>query len=95
MTEEVIIEALKGQYPRDLRKQIVKNIVSNEENDDSLALENSYKMLNQIFSYIIAELKWKIAVNSNRWDETPLNIMSQVFPKIETTKWFDEQKIKI
>ncbi len=45
--------------------------------------------------YIIGELSWKISPSTKSWDDTPLKIMSEVFPKIETTQWFQDQKINI
>lgn len=93
--QEKIINAIKEQYSRDLRKQVVKTILQNEKANDKEALESSYKTLNQIFSYIISELKWSIANNSNSWDDTPLKIIKEAFPKIETTQWFKEQELNI
>ncbi len=93
--KQEIIDAIKSQYSRDLRKQMVRNILKNEQNSDKEALEASSKILSQIFSYVISELQWEIAEHTAKWDETPLEIMKQAFPKIETTKWFDEQQLKI
>ena len=66
-----------------------------EKNNDKEALESSYKVINQIFTYIISELGWSISQNTNDWDDTPLKIMSEVFPKIETTKWFKDQQLSV
>ena len=93
--QEEIIARLKEQYTRDLRKQIVKSILKNEKTNDKLTLENSYKIINQIFAYIISESKWKMSPNSGTWDDTPLKIMSEVFPKIETTEWYKGQVLSI
>ena len=93
MKDQDIIDALKAQYNRDLRKQIVKNILTHEKSSDKEAIKSSYSILNQIFSYVISELNWSIANHSSKWDDTPLQIMSQVFPKLETTKWFSEQHL--
>ncbi|EDZ62741.1 hypothetical protein SMGD1_2833 [Sulfurimonas gotlandica GD1] len=92
---EQIIDALKEQYPRDLRKQVVKSILRNEKSDDKEALKSSYNILNKIFSYIMSELNWSISNNTNDWDETPLKILIEVFPKIETTKWFKDQQLSV
>ncbi len=51
--------------------------------------------MKQIFSYVIAQLNWEIADHTSKWDDTPLKIMSLAFPKIETTKWFSQQKLNI
>jgi len=93
--QQKIIDTLKEQYTRDLRKQVVKNILKHEKSDDKEAIESSYKILNQIFSYIIGELNWTIAGNTNKWDDTPLKIIKEVFPKVETTKWFKEQQLSV
>ena len=93
--KEEIITTLKENYNRDLRKQVVKSILQSEKDDDKESSESSYKVVNQIFAYVISELKWSIPDNSNTWDDTPLQIMSEVFPKIETTKWFTEQQISV
>ena len=90
-----LINTIKEQYTRDLRKKLVKSIVTNEKNSDKVALQSSYNIINQIFSYIIGELKWSIPKNTTNWDNTPLEIMSEVFPKIETTEWYKEQKLAV
>jgi len=93
MQNQIIIDALKSQYNRDLRKQIVKNVLLHEKNSDSESIKSSYKILDQLFSYVISELNWSIADNSTKWDDAPLKIMSQVFPKIENTKWFSDKQL--
>ena len=93
--QEEIITTLKENYNRDLRKQVVRSILQSEKNNDQEGSESSYKVINQIFTYVISELKWRISDNSNSWDDTPLKIMSEVFPKIETTKWFAEQQLSV
>jgi len=93
--DKEIIATLKEQYNRDLRKQVVRSILNSEKSDDKEVWESSYKIINQIFTYVISELKWSIPQNNNDWDDTPLKIMCEVFPKIETTKWFQEQQISV
>ena len=90
-----IIDTLKEQYSRDLRKQVVKTILKNEKSNDKAAMDSSYKIINQIFSYVISELGWSISENTNSWDDSPLKIISEVFPKIETTKWFKDQQLLV
>ncbi|WP_455755945.1 hypothetical protein [Sulfurimonas sp.] len=90
-----IVNTIKERYSRDLRKGVVKNILQHEKNDDKEAQEASYKMIDQIFSYIISELSWRLSENSNAWDDTPLKIISEAFPKIETTKWFKDKQLVI
>ena len=93
--QEKITEAIKEKYSRDLRKQVVKTMLKNEKSSNKKDLESSYNIINQIFSYIISELNWRIAQNTNVWDDTPLQILSEVFPKIETTAWFKNQQISL
>ena len=87
MKKAEIIQTLKDNYNRDLRKQVVKTILADENEKD----KPDYKIINQIFSYVLKELNWKMADNNKEWDNTPLDIMEEVFPKLESTKWFEEQ----
>jgi hypothetical protein len=87
MKKETIIQILKDNYSRDLRKEVVKNIQFNEKQSET----PDYKIINQIFSYVLKELSWKMAENTKEWDNTPLNIMEETFPILESTKWFEEQ----
>ncbi len=82
-----IIQTLKDTYSRDLRKQVVKTILANE-NEQNTA---DNKIIDEIFSYVLNELNWKLPEKSEEWDYTPLDIMEETFPKIETTKWFEVQ----
>jgi hypothetical protein len=91
MKKETIIQTLKDNYSRDLRKQVVKTLLANEKESNT----PNYKIVNQIFSYVLRELDWKMAENTEKWDNTPLNIMEEVFPKITTTKWFQEQLLTV
>jgi len=90
MNKNEIIETLKSQYNRDLRKQIVRSLLDAEKEKDT---DKQYKLMNQIFSYVLAELGWTMAKNAQNWDSTPLEVMTEVFPKITTSKWFMEQKL--
>ncbi len=87
MKKEKIIQTLKENYNRDLRKQVVKTI-QQQENEQN---EVDYRIINQILSYVLKELNWDMASNTKEWDSTPLDIMEESFPKIEKTKWFQEQ----
>jgi len=87
--KQEIIQQLKDTYNRDLRKQIVKTILANETVNHS----PDYKIINQIFSYVLKELNWKLVDNTENWDNTPLEIMKDSFPKITNTTWFQEQKL--
>ena len=93
--EQKIIDSLKEQYTRELRKQVVKAILRDEKNSDKEDLKSTYNVINQIFAYIIGELNWTISQDSNTWDDTPLKIISEVFPKLETTKWFKDQQLSV
>ena len=87
MKKETIIQTLKDNYNRDLRKQVVKTIISNEKQSE----KPDYNIINQIFSYVLKELEWKMAENTKEWDNTPLDIMEEAFPKLESTKWYEDQ----
>lgn len=89
MKKTEIIETLKAHYDRETRKKLVKSILQNEKQED----ETDYKIINQIFSYILKELNWNMSANAKEWDNTPLEIMDEVFPQIESTKWYQEQHI--
>ena len=82
-----IIETLKTHYNRDLRKQVVKTLQKDEKETN----KPNYQIINQIFAYVQKELGWKLPENSKDWDYTPLDIMKEVFPHIESTKWYDMQ----
>ena len=90
MNKNEIIETLKAQYNRDLRKQLVRTLLDAEKTDNTL---KQYKLMNQIFSYVLSQLGWTMAANTESWDPTPLEVMDEVFPKISTSKWFMEQKL--
>lgn len=95
MTQEEIIESIKEQYNRDLRKQLVKSLLEHEKNRDQAALRSGYQIINQIFSYVLSELGWTITDNASKWDTTPLDIMRASFPKLETTQWFAQQQLNV
>lgn len=82
-----IIQTLKDNYNRDLRKQVVKTILTDEKEKD----QPDYKVINQIFTYVLKESNWEMPKNLAEWDYTPLDIMEEAFPKLETTKWFEVQ----
>jgi uncharacterized protein (UPF0297 family) len=92
MDKQEIIETLKSQYNRDLRKQIVRSLLDAEKEKDT---DKQYKLINQIFSYVLAELGWTMAKNTQNWDSTPLEVMTEVFPKIKTSEWYKEQHINV
>ncbi len=95
MQKEIIINQLKTQYSRDIRKQLVKTILSNEKDQDKTAVKQQYHLMNQIFSYVLKECNWSMVKNSENWDNTPLEIMTEVFPKLVTTQWYKEQAITV
>lgn len=90
-----VVERLKEQYSRDLRKKVVKSMLQHEKSKDKEAQDSSYKIVDQIFSYIMSDLGWSISQDSHSWNDAPLKIMSDVFPKIESTKWFKEKKLHV
>jgi len=93
MNKEEIIETLKASYSRDVRKQLIKSILENEKSEDQIAIEQQYKIINQIFSYVLQQSGWKMGQSSREWDSKPLDIMVEAFPQIETTLWYNEQNI--
>lgn len=95
MKKSELIETLKSQYNRDLRKQLVKSMLDAEKSEDSSLILKQYKLINKIFSYVLSELGWSMAESAENWDRTPLDVMSEVFPKIKTSKWYTEQHISV
>ncbi len=95
MQNEQIIEILKDNYSRDTRKQLVKSLIRNEKNQDQELLDSCYKIVDQIFSYVISELGWTFSSDSNSWDDTPLKIMLEAFPNIDKTKWFEDKLLQV
>ncbi|WP_373071040.1 hypothetical protein [Sulfurimonas sp.] len=95
MKNEEIIKTIKDTYSRDIRKQLVKSVIKNEKDNDKEAIESSYKVVDQIFSYVISELGWTFSSDSNSWNDTPLQIMLEVFPNIDKTKWFEEKLLQV
>ena len=85
--KQKIIDTLKNTYNRDLRKQVVKTIQKEEKESTN----PNYNIINQIFSYVLKELNWTIVANTKEWDNTPLDIMEETFPQIESSKWFEDQ----
>ena len=93
MNREEIIETIKASYSREVRKGLVRSIVEQEKKEDELEILKQYKIINQIFSYVLQQSGWKMGENSGNWDSTPLSIMSEIFPKLTTTKWYKEQRL--
>ena len=92
MNKEELITTIKDTYPKNLRKNVVKSIQHDENIKDT---DKIYGMVHQIFSYVLKECNWGIAQNSNDWDNEPLLIMKDTFPKIEKTNWYKEQELFI
>jgi len=95
LSKEALINQIKSTYSREVRKNLIKSIIESEKSDNTQIVDKQYKIINQIFSYIIKESSWKIASNSNNIDTTPLDIMVASFPKIANTKWYQEKIISI
>jgi hypothetical protein len=93
MDQETLIETLKQHYPRDTRKQLIKSIIKSEKDDDKDVLQKQYNIFNQIFSYVLKECNWNMPANSGKLDNKPLEVMTKVFPKLETTKWYGQQEL--
>jgi len=93
MTKDEITEAIKSHYSRDLRKQLIKTVLRLEKNKDTQEVEQQYRLLDQIFSYILKNSGWNMAENLNDWNSTPLQIMTEVFPQIESTQWYQDKNL--
>lgn len=93
MNKEAIIETLKVSYSDDVRQQLVKSILENEKSKNQEAIEQQYKIMNQIFSYVLQQSGWKMGQSSKEWNSQPLEIMVEAFPRIKKTHWYKEQKI--
>lgn len=89
--KQEIIQTLKENYNRDLRKQVVKTLLQEEK----VNKEPNYKIINQIFSYVLKELEWEMPQNTQEWDNTPLDIIEETFPKITSTLWFKGQILTV
>jgi hypothetical protein len=95
MTSEEIVKTIKDSYNRDTRKQLVKSLIKHEKDNDAEAIESSYKIVDQIFSYVISELGWTFSENSSSWNDTPINIMVEVFPNIDKTQWYRSKLLDV
>ena len=85
-----MIEALKAQYSRDIRKQLIKSLLEAEKEEETVT---QYTLMNQIFSYVLAQLDWSMPRGTEDWDPTPLEVMHEVFPKIMASKWYQDQQL--
>lgn len=92
MTDEsvALVDTLKTHYSKSVRKQLVDSLNETESEGEQ---SKSYQLMNQIFSYILAQLGWTMASSTEEWDSRPLEVMEAVFPKIRKTKWFREQEL--
>ena len=95
MTHQEIIDSIKVQYNRDLRKQLVKNLQEYEKMQNKQGIKSGYQIMNQIFSYVLAQLGWNVSDNALNWDESPLQILEQSFPHIEETEWFQGLQLNL
>lgn len=91
MKREEIIKILKDTYSREVRKGLVRTILDKEKIEDELEIKNQYKLINQIFSYVLQQYGWEMGEESSKWDSKPLEIMIEVFPKLNKSKWYKEQ----
>jgi len=67
--------------------------MESEKSGDKDIQDKNYNTINQIFSYVLHNSNWNIADNATQWDDRPLDIMREVFPQIETTQWYKNQKL--
>jgi len=95
MNQDEIIATLKSHYSRDLRKQLVKSLLKAERSGDRMEIDRQYKVINQIFSYVLQESGWKIGVDSKQWNTQPIKIMLEVFPKLGESQWYKEEELAV
>ncbi len=91
MKKEEIITTLKEHYPKEIREELVRSILEQEKDITELEKKEVYKTINQIFSFVLQQAGWEITENSQSWNEMPLEIMKETFPKLNTTQWYKEQ----
>ena len=75
-----------SHIPFDLCHSLILNrkILKNEKETG----KTNYQIIDQIFTYVQKELGWRLPEKEEEWDFTPLDIMKEVFPHIESTKWY-------
>jgi len=93
MKKDEIVEILKSNYPREVRKGLVKTIIEKEKSEDAFAIKEQYSIINQIFSYVLQQSGWEMGKDSSSWDASPLEVMLDVFPKLSSTKWYAQQHL--
>ena len=93
MSKEEIIETLKAHYSRDVRKQLIKKLLETEKSKDEMLIDKQYQIINQIFNYVLKESNWKMGEDSESWDNSPLEVMVETFPKLKNTQWYQDQNI--
>jgi len=93
MNQEHIIKTLKQSYPREVRKGLVKSLLAIEKSQDRQAIQEQYRLINQIFSYVLKECNWSMPSSSVQLDSTPLSIMHEAFPQLQNTQWYQDQAL--
>ena len=91
-TVKLNIKYIKDSYPKKVRLELINNLL--EMQSDKLSgsieqVENIHNMLDQIFSVVLKNLKWNIASSTNDWDYRPIEVMKEVFPNIDKTRWYN------
>ena len=89
--KEQIIKTLQQSYDRQTRKALVRSIIESEMRQE----EPNYQIINQIFNYVIQTIGWTLSASSNSWDNTPLLIMKETFPKLENSKWYKSKELNL
>lgn len=87
MKQNEIKNTLTQNYSNAIRHELIQSILSDEKENS----EPNYKIINQIFSYVLSELGWEMVKNTNEWDKKPLKIMKDTFPQVEKTKWYNDK----
>ena len=99
-TEELNIEFIKENYPKDVRVDLIVSLKGLENTsinqkktiqgiEAEKKVEGLHQMIDNIFSVILKNLNWNMSSTANDWDYRPINVMKKTFPNIEQTQWYD------
>ena len=91
MKKEDIINTLKEHYSKEIRRNLIRSILEQEQSISELNKKEVYKTINQIFSFVLQQANWQMGETSQTWDAIPLEVMKETFPKLSNTKWYNEQ----
>jgi len=91
-TVKANVKFIKDSYPKKTRIELITNLLEAQA-DKTISgqetVERLQNLIDQIFSTVLGNLKWNIASSKNSWDYRPIEVMQEVFPKIEKTRWYN------